>query len=612
VIVFNAMPEGHVIGGRFRIDQRIGTGKSSAVYRATDLKTQTTVCLKVLDPFLAQDPVNRERFDREAKVIRALEHPNIVKLYGTLNEGGFQILCMEFCEGLDAKTHVMKYGALSAADFLKVAPTIARAIQSCHQAGVLHRDIKPQNVLLGPGLVPKLVDFGISRINSMSDLTKTGTSIGTPEYMAPELFTHGRAEPRSDIYSLGALFYELLTERPPYQGTSLTQVMMRQASGAVTPPHELRPEIPGWLEAIVLRCLQLDPNRRYQSALELVLDLEAAADADARALLDRKPAFCFGCKFELIPGLVFCPGCGKFSHEVFERGPYSLVVNQCEDPQGVSKYLVQAFPHSKAERVRKDLKFAPRVLIKRVSEATAIATGNELSGLDCQVEVMRNLPSSLRLPNYYWLFLLAPVPAGLMLSAVISDRILPAGLGVSLASGLVMILLWVLYARRVRPVISLFRLRRSATASNLAELAQLAQAMRKINHPGLKMLIGNLVRLYCSVGARAGEQAAVDAQALRGLLDRSIETAGRLQAQEAYLGSTSLNAIKAEIDRVEARIRASKDAGQIDALLGDKTKYARELQRYYEIQDEHSRSYLSLTDFHAQLTQLEHELGRAA
>jgi len=299
---YDALPRGHAIAGRFVIQSVIGRGRTSAVYKALDGQTQTHVALKILDPFLAQEPTSVERFMREVRIIRSLDHPNVVKLYEFLRDGDSYVMCMELVDGLDGKAWAARFGRMPLADFLRVAKGMVAALEACHRVKVLHRDLKPQNILITADHHVKLVDFGISRVNTMSDLTKTGTILGTADYMAPELFLSTRADPRSDIYGAGAVLYELLAERPPYVAGSLSMLMTRHQSAEIEPLATFRADVPRWLEAIVLKCLRVDPNARYQSCYELLRDLERGEHALAAREDQDAPAPCLECKRPGIPG----------------------------------------------------------------------------------------------------------------------------------------------------------------------------------------------------------------------------------------------------------------------------------------------------------------------
>ena len=377
--------------------------------------------------------------------------------------------------------------------------------------------------------------------------------------------------------------------------------MTQQIRGEVMPLSELRPEVPDWLNAIVLRCLKLDPNKRYQSCSELAMELELGESSSAALVARREPSFCFGCKFELIPGLIFCPGCGKFSHEIFAKGGYSVILRKCEDAPAVAGYLEKAFPDSKNKNVLPRLRVVPSVLFQGVSEAAAIATANELAAHACQVEVLKMLPTRLKLPERFTLSLRRPDRhrgrTVALLPFFVRDRDLYRYDACS--SSLVFRLL-----RRTRPVLSISKLRRAGKTAELDQLIEFAAEAKKLTHVGLKSLLGNLVQLYHAIVQRG---TAPDPASLLTLLKSSFEIASRLQACEAYLDSTSLSALKSSIDRIDLKIRESKDTGVIEALIQEKAKYSTELRKFYDVQDEHSRLYLSLVEYHGQLKRLERD-----
>ena len=259
MIAYDALPRTHRLAGRYVIEGPLGRGRSSVVYKALDVETETRVALKVLDPLLAHDAVAAERFVREAQILRSLNHPNVIKVYALLADGNWSVISMEYFEGADGKSYLERNGRMSIGDFLRVAQRLTSALDACHRLKVVHRDLKPQNILINERCDVKIVDFGISKMNTMSDLTRTGTVFGTPQYLAPELFRSSRADPRSDIYALGATYYEFLTGRPPYPAMSLGAVLTQQLRGEIEPLSSFRDDVPRWLSAVIFKCLRTDP-----------------------------------------------------------------------------------------------------------------------------------------------------------------------------------------------------------------------------------------------------------------------------------------------------------------------------------------------------------------
>ncbi len=605
MIRYDALPRGHrVAGRRFLIDELIGRGRGSAVYRALDFDSKTSVALKILDPFLAQDPISLERFAREVRIIRKLNHANIVRLYSFFQDGDFHIICMEYIEGLDGAAYLDRYGRLSVAEFLPIAGTVASAVESCHRVKVLHRDLKPQNLLLTPNRDVKLVDFGVSKINTMSDLTKTGTVIGTPEYMAPEQFNSTNADPRSDIYSLGAVFYQLLTERPPYAGTSLSHILGRQLSEEFEPIATFRDDVPKWLEAVIGKCLRTDRGERYQSCYELLRDLKKGEQALARQEQRRRPEPCLSCREPRIAGLPFCHQCGTFVGDVYERGDHALILYNCDDKDAVSRHLARAFHLKGAGAVRARLDRLPVLLLRGVSEATAAAVANDLASTPCELTITDKLPSSFRLPKQYLLYgCLALLPM------LVHSSYLTVMIALPVVVGSELLLIW-LYTRRVRPLFKPEVLGRRPRVDPFSRKA--ANRLRQMNGRDLKVLLGKIVagllalRKAGSVLERRGEAATpgLDLEVLTGRVEQGLEAAGAVEAHELYLSSRGLNDVQQKLDAAELRLRHAAGVEQMEPLVAAKAKLRAELKRYLEVQELHSRLFVALLNLNGTLRRL--------
>ena len=280
----------HLLGGRFRIEREVGRGAVGVIYRAFDVETQATVALKVIAADVGVAPAEEARLKREGQVLTGLDHPGIVKIvaHGVSDHTGQPWVAMEWLDGEDLEAR-QRRSPLSLAESILLIQLVAEALHCAHKLGVVHRDIKPGNIYLcgavdgaiGEECMPKLVDFGIARADqtqasfgSIAKVTRVGDVVGTPAYMAPEQArTDGTIDTRSDIYSLGALLFELAAGRPPHVGTSAIATLARLVT---TPPPKLRdlkPEIPSSLSDLVSDMLETDAERRPQSAQQVAMAL---------------------------------------------------------------------------------------------------------------------------------------------------------------------------------------------------------------------------------------------------------------------------------------------------------------------------------------------------
>jgi eukaryotic-like serine/threonine-protein kinase len=271
-----------IFNGRYELHRRLGRGGMAEVYLARDQMLDRAVAVKVLFPALATDPGFVERFRREAQRAASLNHPNIVGVYDWGEANGTYFIVMEYVEGESLAEQIAREGRLHPDRAAEVASDIAAALGFAHRnGGVIHRDIKPGNVLITREGAVKVADFGIARAISDApdqNLTKTGSVMGTATYFSPEQARGASVDPRSDVYSLGCVLYEMITGHPPFAGENAVAIAYKHVQEAPVPPRRIDPALPETLEAIVLKCLAKNPANRYPSAQDMRADLRRYLD----------------------------------------------------------------------------------------------------------------------------------------------------------------------------------------------------------------------------------------------------------------------------------------------------------------------------------------------
>ncbi|HZD67695.1 MAG TPA: protein kinase [Actinomycetes bacterium] len=292
--------QGQVLGGRYELSALLGAGGMASVYLATDGVLQRTVAVKVLGPPYDQHPVLMERFRREARAAAALNHPGIVAVYDSGSQAGVHYIVMEYVQGETLADILRRQGVLEPRRVAEVGLLVCQALAAAHARGLVHRDVKPANVLVGQDGQVKVADFGIAR--AAADHTLTGSGLlGTAAYLSPEQAQGGTVDARSDVYALGCVLYELLTGAPPFAGDSAMAVAARQVTEAPEPPSRRNPRVGPALEAVVMTALAKDPAQRYQTASAMGDDLARVEASDpagampppaggATQVLDRRAA----------------------------------------------------------------------------------------------------------------------------------------------------------------------------------------------------------------------------------------------------------------------------------------------------------------------------------
>src|SRR6201989_1599911 len=268
---------GSVFDGRYRIERKLGAGGMADVLLAEDQELGRRVAIKILNDRHAADDSFIERFRREAQNACGLSHPNIGSIYDRGEAEGTYYIAMEYLDGRSLKELIVGRGPAPIKITIGYARQILAAVGFAHKHGIVHRDIKPHNVLVGPEGRLKVTDFGIAR-SGASQMTEVGSIIGTAQYLSPEQARGAPVDQTSDLYSVGVVLYEMLTGQVPFTGDTPLEVAMKHLSEVPVPPSELRPEVPHDLDSVVLRALAKDPSERYQSAEEMDADLARVAD----------------------------------------------------------------------------------------------------------------------------------------------------------------------------------------------------------------------------------------------------------------------------------------------------------------------------------------------
>ncbi len=304
---------GSTFAERYQIIEELGKGGMGKVYRVLDKKLKEEIALKLIKPEIASDKKTVERFSNELKIARKIGHKNVARMFDLNEEQGTHYITMEYVRGEDLKKLIRKIGQLSAGQAIPIAKQICEGLGEAQRLGVVHRDLKPQNVMVDEDGNARIMDFGIARSLESKGITGAGVMIGTPEYMSPEQVEGKEAGQSSDIYSLGVILYEMVTGRVPFEGDTPFSIGVKHKSEIPKDPKELNAQIPKDLSSVIMRCLEKDKEKRYQSAGEVRSELEniqKGIPTTERVVPERKPltsreiTVTFGLRKLLIPAVV--------------------------------------------------------------------------------------------------------------------------------------------------------------------------------------------------------------------------------------------------------------------------------------------------------------------
>jgi eukaryotic-like serine/threonine-protein kinase len=273
-----------VLNDRYEVDKPLGRGGMAQVFRGTDRVLGRTVAIKVLDQKHRNDAKFVTRFRREAQAAAGINHPNVVSVFDTGSEDGLHYIVMEYVDGETLDDVLAREKVLPPERVVAIAEPVARALDAAHQKGMVHRDVKPGNIMLDRSGTVKVVDFGIARAAADDTLTQTGIVLGTAAYLSPEQAQGVAVDPRSDVYSLGCVLYEMLTGRKPFTGDSALAIAYKHVREDPAPPSQVNPDIPPELEAVVMTAMAKDPAQRFPSGGAMQEALSAAATGEMPAM----------------------------------------------------------------------------------------------------------------------------------------------------------------------------------------------------------------------------------------------------------------------------------------------------------------------------------------
>ena len=307
------LTRGTTFADRYEIIEELGKGGMGKVYRVEDKKIKGEIALKLIKPEIASDKKIIERFNNELKMARMISHRNVCRMFDLGEEKGAHYITMEYVRGEDLKSMIRMSGQLGVGTTINIAKQVCEGLAEAHRLGVVHRDLKPQNIMIDKEGNVRIMDFGIARSLKAKGITGAGVIIGTPEYMSPEQVEGKEAGQRSDIYSLGVILYEMVTGRVPFEGDTPLSVAIKQKTETPEDPRKLNSQIPEDLSRVLLRCMEKDKEKRYQSSGEVLSELEKikkGIPTTEKVIQKRKPitskeiTVTFGLKKLFVPALV--------------------------------------------------------------------------------------------------------------------------------------------------------------------------------------------------------------------------------------------------------------------------------------------------------------------
>jgi len=570
----------------------IGEGVSARVYKAVDIRTRSVVAIKVLSPHLQTDEISLERFRREIQITRFLGHPQIVSIYDLVTENDQTYLVMEYIEGHNLKEFIKRQAPVDIDTVLSIVRQTLDILALCHAKNVIHRDLKPQNIILTADGLVKLLDFGISRMTTLSDLTHTGTSLGSPEYMAPELFAANTYDRRTDLYALGVITFELLAGELPFKGDSLPVLFNQHRTAPVPALRDSRHDVPEWVQQLTEKLLAKKGYERYQSADEALADI-----AHCRVISKHVPSLekreCVQCGAATIADLPLCTFCGYDAAHCLRPGSYDVCCFETHDTDTVTPYFQSVFNvRTPANRRRGPLliagidRFSAEVVRKSALTHGLVLTVKKHSAFGVVKKVGALCLSAVFGFNGLkgWLFdssdvgVFLPHPEQLFLFRLVQ-------------SGTLLLVSWISFnvARRevVRPLLARKTLI-TQVAAEFGWVKELIAAKAAGDSDPLQLFLSQLIEKYLLLLKAGMQMDAALKQALQQVMRGAARVVGLVAEIERTLSAAPLLQQANEYAAVTQQLHAEADTDRTRQLRQRRATLAAALEQSSALEDQYS------------------------
>ncbi len=634
---FSADPLLDGLPERYEVSQRLGQGGMATVYRAFDAQAKADVALKVLHPHLRGDPLVAERFRREIAAVRRINHPNVVAIHDIVSKP--LALVMAYHPGIDLKRIIRRRAPLPVAEVMMLAGELLAALGAAHRAGIIHRDIKPHNILVDDQGRPSLTDFGLARVDDLISVTTHTLTLGTPEYMAPELLESSLVDGRADLYSLGATLYECLTGKLPFVASSPMELVRLHAQDNPPDPRQLVAETPAALAQAIMRAMRADPDDRFATAAEMLQALRGEV-AEVAPLPGADP--CPSCQAPIPHGLTICPECGNTSVRITQRDGAGWGV-KIKNMESSRPWLTEskaakedsltfqqkhalidtlkvmgAQPEFSDVDLDMRLRTMPVMAADKLAHKDAVLIERALGERQIPVELVR--PGwAFRAVHFAGRSRALAYALGTFVTAFILIMVLglsnnPVGvLFLFLASALLMGLAWSWYLARVTQALTAFTGKIGHTRDNSKLSDRARVAFETIRSPRLRQLARRILTRGLTLQQEMADAGMADANALgddvEAVMTRALELVERVSTLEAELAVRTPAEIHESLQRLQEKLDAETDMDAIDGLIRRKVELTDELAQLDVRQAELSQCASRLLETSASLAALRARLG---